>query len=85
MREVPISRKRHCSDNFISDIATVKSSILKISLSISWVHGITADLKENKCDGGRKMPDELKRVEMESIDLCLNPPSKFEELIGFIE
>lgn len=85
MREVPISRKRHCSDNFISDIAIVKSSILKISLSISWAHGITADLKENKCDGGRKMPDELKRVEMESIDLCLNPPSKFEELIGFIE
>lgn len=33
------------------------------------------------------MPDELKRVEMESIDLFffLNPPSKFEELIGFIE
>lgn len=67
MREVPISRKRHC--NFISDIATVKSSILKISLSISWVHDVTADLNENKCDGGRKIPDELKRVEMESIDL----------------
>lgn len=85
MREVPISRKRYCNDSFISDIATVKPSILEISLSILGVHGITADLKENKCDGGRKMPDELKKVEMESIDLFLNPPSKFEELIAFIE